>query len=165
MTAPLLTTKLYIPAVRPDRVPRPHLVKRLNAGLNQKLTLISAPAGIGKTTLVADWIGQIQPGTRVAWLSLDASDNEVSRLLTYVVAALQTINPSLGDAIVSLLQSPRLPPLENLITLLVNDLAALSCRGVLVLDDYHTIKWYTSRIYGKLGVSKRAESAGPVISV
>lgn len=106
MTAPLLTTKLHIPSIRPDLVPRPHLIERLSAGLSRKLTLVSAPAGFGKTTLVTDWIQQIQPGLNAAWLSLDEGDNDLSRFLTYLVAALQTIDSSLGEAVVSLLQSP-----------------------------------------------------------
>lgn len=139
MDTPLLQTKLYIPPLRPNLVPRPRLIESLNAGLNHKLTVISAPAGFGKTTLVTEWNRQIQPGTEVAWLSLDGSDNEVARFLTYLVAALQTIDSDLGDAVVSLLGSPRPPPLENLITLLVNDLTTLSGRAILVLDDYHVI--------------------------
>ena len=92
---PILATKLYIPSPRPQVVPRPRLVERLNEGLSsrRKLTLISAPAGFGKTTLLSEWI--VRCGQPVAWLSLDEGDNDPARLLTYLIAALQTL--ALGE--------------------------------------------------------------------
>jgi LuxR family maltose regulon positive regulatory protein len=94
MATPLLQTKLYVPPLRPELVPRPRLIERLNADLHRKLTLISAPAGFGKTTLVSEWVaGCSQP---VAWLSLDESDNDPARFLAYFGAALQTIEANIG---------------------------------------------------------------------
>jgi LuxR family maltose regulon positive regulatory protein len=166
MTTALLTTKLYIPPVRPDPstglraslVPRPRLVERLNQGLLRqsggfvrKLTLISAPAGFGKTTLVGAWIHQ-HDGLRAAWVSLDEGDNDPQRFWAYVVAALQTVDPALGQAQSSALQSPQPPPLEAIATALINDLAEKSNGElsplILVLDDYHTIT--TSKIHRSL---------------
>src|SRR5664279_6607404 len=105
MSIPILTTKLYIPPPRTKVVLRPRLTERLNEGLPRKLTLISAPAGFGKTTLVSEWVpGCDRPA---AWLSLDEGDNNPTRFLTYVVAALQTIAATMGDEILGMLQSPR----------------------------------------------------------
>jgi LuxR family maltose regulon positive regulatory protein len=140
MAVPLLTTKLYIPSARSEWVPRPRLVEQLQAGLDRRLTLISAPAGFGKTTLLSQCIAHCDPRTRVAWLSLDQGDNDPTRFWTYVVAALQTIHPRLGETTVSMLQTPRLPPIEGLLTELINEIAALDAgRSVLVLDDFHLI--------------------------
>src|SRR5207245_10984829 len=88
MSTPILATKLYIPGLRPNVVSRPRLLERLNEGLHRKLTLISAPAGFGKTTLVSEWVEGIE--RPAAWLSLDEGENDPARLLTYLVAALQT---------------------------------------------------------------------------
>src|SRR4029079_13887083 len=99
MSTPRLATKLYIPAPRPKVVLRPRLIERLNAGLHRKVTLISAPAGFGKTTLVSAWgAGCDRP---VAWLSLDAGDSDPTRFLTYLVAALQTIAAHIGEGVLS----------------------------------------------------------------
>ena len=95
MSTPVLVTKLYIPPPRPKAVLRPRLIERLNEGLHRKLTLISAPAGFGKTTLVSAWVAGC--GRPVAWLSLDEGDNDPARFLTYLVAALQTIAPQIGE--------------------------------------------------------------------
>lgn len=138
--APLLTTKLYIPTTRPGLVPRPRLVEHVNAGLDRKLTLISAPAGFGKTTLVAEWL--TPPSgirRRGAWLSLDSGDNDPLRFWQYVIAALQTVDDSLGRTAQAALQSPEPPPLEPVVASLINDLAGVSQPIVLVLDDYHLI--------------------------
>ena len=89
MATPLLRTKLYIPPVRPELVLRPRLIERLRAGLDRRLTLISAPAGFGKTTLLSQCIVHCDPRTRVAWLSLDQGDNDPACFWTYVVAAAQ----------------------------------------------------------------------------
>ena len=186
MSTPVLATKLYIPPPRPNLVRRPHLVERLHGGLHGKLTLVSAPAGFGKTTLVSEWLedlrllidGSREDTTReaeiqnrkskivnqTAWLSLDEGDSDPIRFLTYLVAALQTAapdvgnpdvgnpdvgnpdvgnpdvgNPDVGNKVLALLQSPQPPPSDSLLTLLLNDLAALPRNFVLVLDDYHVL--------------------------
>ncbi len=108
MTSSLLTTKLCIPPARPDLISRPRLIERLNAGLHRKLTLISAPAGFGKTTLLSEWAaGCRRP---VAWVSLDEGDNDLVRFLAYLVGALQKVDKAIGQSVQGLLQSPQLPP-------------------------------------------------------
>src|SRR5215831_15241440 len=137
MPTSILATKLYIPPLRPNIVSRPRLLERLNEGLHRKLTLISAPAGFGKTTLVSEWLG----GCRrpAAWLSLDEGDSDPTRFLTYVVAAMQTIAADVGRGVLGALQSPQPPPLEATLTALLNDLAKIPAPFVIVLDDYHAI--------------------------
>ena len=139
MSAPLLTTKLYIPPPRPSVVPRPRLIERLNEGLtaSRKLTLISASAGFGKTTLVSEWVASC--GQPVAWLSLDEGDNDPARFLTYLVAALQTIAPKIGAGVLAALQSPQPPPSEAILTTLLNEITTLPDHFILVLDDFHVI--------------------------
>lgn len=137
MTTQILATKLYIPVPRPGSVMRPRLIERLNAGTNGKLTLISAPAGFGKTTLITEWIAANERS--VAWLSLDDGDSDPVRFLTYIVLALQTIEPEMGMEILRLLESPQPPPMDSLLTPLLNELAAISNEFVLVLDDYHVL--------------------------
>ena len=137
MSELLLFTKLYVPPPRPNIVFRPHLIEKLNDGLHRKLTLISAPAGFGKTTLVSEWITGCQ--CPVAWLSLDEGDNEFTRFLTYFVAALQTIAPKFGEGLFVSLQSPQPLPSEALLTTLLNEISAIPENFILVLEDYHTI--------------------------
>src|SRR5437016_2556722 len=138
---PILATKLYLPRLRPNVVSRPRLLERLNEGLYRKLTLISAPAGFGKTTLVSEWVERIErPRARTAWLSLDEGDNDPARFLTYLVAALQTLAPNIGEGVLSALQSPQPPPPEAILTALLNDLTTIQDQFVLVLDDYHVIE-------------------------
>src|SRR5512146_68148 len=137
MTTPLLATKLYIPLPRPNIVRRPRLIARLNAGLDRKLTLLSAPAGFGKTTLLSDWIAGC--GRQAVWLSLDKGDSDPTRFLAYLVVALQTIAASIGAGVLGALRSSQLPPLEPILTALLNDLTTLSDSFVLVLDDYHVL--------------------------
>jgi LuxR family transcriptional regulator, maltose regulon positive regulatory protein len=133
MPTPILATKLYIPRPRPNAVSR----LRLLEGLHRKLTLISAPAGFGKTTLVGEWLAR---GPRpAAWLSLDEGENDPARFLTYFVAALQTIAATIGEGVLSALQSPQPPPPEAILTALLNDLTTIQDPFVLVLDDYHVI--------------------------
>ena len=153
MVTPLLTTKFYIPPVRQDWVPRPHLIARLDAGLYRKVTLISAPAGSGKTTLACAWLSRLrrpaidrggnveeEPARRdVAWLSLDEGDSDPALFFAYLLAALGTVEASLGQSVRHLLEASQLPPIRTLITTLVNDLAARPEPLVLALDDYHTI--------------------------
>ncbi|MBI4928455.1 MAG: AAA family ATPase, partial [Anaerolineae bacterium] len=144
MSLPVLTTKLFIPPGRFKVVLRQHLLERLNDGLcrnkdqNRKLTLISAPAGFGKTTLVGEWIRQCE--TPAAWLSLDEEDNDPIRFLTYLVAALQTIDQHLGDSVLGMLQSPQPPAVDLVLTALFNEMTAHPGDFILVLDDYHVIE-------------------------
>ncbi len=138
MSTPILATKLYIPPPRPNVVLRPRLIARLNEGLHGRLTLISAPAGFGKTTLLSEWIaGRKWP---VAWLSLDESDNDLSQFLTYLVAALQTIDNHMGAGMLSILQSPQPLPAELFLTSLINAVAEAPQQFILLLDDYHRIE-------------------------
>jgi ATP/maltotriose-dependent transcriptional regulator MalT len=136
----LLQTKLYIPPARPDaqRVPRPRLIERLDAGLRRKLTLISAPAGFGKTTLLSEWVRDSE--RLVAWLSLDEGDSDLTRFLTYVIAALQTVERNIGQGLLAALQSPGPIHADAILTPLINEIAALTDRVILVLDDYHAIE-------------------------
>lgn len=135
MTDLLLQTKLYIPATRNDLVPRPRLLARLNAGLNGRLTLISAPAGFGKTTLVREWVAREE--RPIAWLSLDEEDKDPNRFLTYLIAALQRIAPAIGQSVLASLQSPQPPMTQMILTMLLNEIAALPEAFIFVLDDYH----------------------------
>jgi LuxR family transcriptional regulator, maltose regulon positive regulatory protein len=137
MSTPILATKLYIPPPQPSVVLRPRLIERLNEGLHRKLTLVSAPAGFGKTTLVSDWLAGC--GRPAAWLSLDEGDNDPARFLAYVVAALQTIAPNIGEGVLGALQSPQQPPMESTLTALLNEIDTVPDDFVLVLDDYHAI--------------------------
>src|SRR3989440_6633599 len=137
---PILATKLYLPRLRPNVVSRPRLLERLNEGLHRKLTLIAAPAGFGKTTLVSEWVAFIErPRTRTAWLSLDEGENDPARFLAYLVAALQTIAATLGEGVLGALQSPQPPPTEAILMALLNEITTLPDNFVLVLDDYHVI--------------------------
>ena len=138
MSTPILATKLYVPPPRPKAVLRPRLIERLNEGLHGKLTLISAPAGFGKTTLVSEWVAGCA-SEPVAWLSLDEGDNDPARFLTYLIAALQTIEANIGKGMLGLLQSPQPPPTEAILTALLNEIATIPDHFVLVLDDYHVL--------------------------
>ena len=143
MPAPLLETKLYVPRPRRGLVPRPRLSQRLDRGTTSKLMLISAPAGFGKTTLLTEWLaaGPAAPADErlAAWLSLDRADNDPASFWTYVIAALQTVAPGIGESALTLLQAPQPPPIETVLTALLNDLGAITGDIVLVLDDYHVI--------------------------
>ena len=144
MPTTVLATKLFAPASRPGLVARQRLIERLDASLEpgRKLSLVSAPAGFGKTTLVSDWIEQSvhrRPGTRVAWLSLDDGDNDLPRLLTHVVAALQGIQADIGVEALSLLGTAPALRVESVLTGLINDVVRTTGPIVLVLDDYHVL--------------------------
>jgi LuxR family transcriptional regulator, maltose regulon positive regulatory protein len=134
---PILTTKLYIPPPQPKVVLRPRLIERLNEGLYRKVTLISAPAGFGKTTLLGEWVAACE--REAAWLSLDEGDNDPTRFLVYLVAALQTIVPNIGEGMLAVLQSPQRPPTESILTTLLNEIDTIEDDFLLVLDDYHVI--------------------------
>lgn len=137
MNIPILATKLNRPPTRTKVVIRPRLFERLNEGLHSKLILISAPAGFGKTTLVSEWVEEIERPT--AWLSLDEGDNDPTRFLTYFVNALRTIAPTIGEGMLTVLQSPQLAPTETMLTALLNEISTISDNFVLILDDYHVI--------------------------
>jgi LuxR family maltose regulon positive regulatory protein len=140
---PLLETKFYVPRPRRDLVPRPRLSERLDRGAASKLMLVSAPAGFGKTTLLGEWLaaGPAAPADErlAAWLSLDRADNDPASFWTYVVAALRTAASGVGETALTLLQAPQPPPIETVLTVLLNDLGAIAGGIVLVLDDYHVI--------------------------
>ena len=137
MPAPILATKLYVLQPRPGIVSRPRLIDQLNAGLAKgaKLTLISAPAGFGKTTMTNEWITQRE--RPVAWLSLDEGDNDPTRFLTYFISALQTIAPKVGEEVLLVLQSPQPPPVETILINLLNEIISIPHNFIFVLDDYH----------------------------
>src|SRR5574339_404672 len=139
MATELLTSKLFIPPLRPSLVPRPGLIRSLNEGLSaqHRLSLISAPAGFGKTTLVIDWLRQVH--IPAAWLSLDEADNDPPRFLSYLGAALQQVDESIGSPLQSTLQFPQPPPVENILTGLLNEIALRTDPLILVLDDYHLL--------------------------
>ena len=150
MATSILVTKLYIPPTRPELVQRPRLIERLNAGLHRKLTLISAPAGFGKTTLASEWVGNLRKGNHKenqivnsAWLSLDEGDNDPARFLKYFITALNQIKGMegmIGDGALSMLQSPQPPLAEAVLTSLINEIAVIPDKIILVLDDYHSIE-------------------------
>jgi LuxR family maltose regulon positive regulatory protein len=166
---PILQTKLHIPPIRPAPsselrarlVSRPRLVERLNAGLHRKLTLISAPAGFGKTTLLAGWANDLRMANddsrraapqdsrvanrkseianRIVWLSLDEDDNDLARFLVYVVATLSKIEANIGKGVLNQLRASP-PPAEEILTFLINVIATMPGQIILVLDDYHLIE-------------------------
>jgi len=133
----IIATKLYIPPPRSKLVPRPRLTERLKQGLGGKLTLISAPAGFGKTTLISEFIDDENYNT--AWLSLDKEDNDQTRFFTYLIATLQTIDENIGKGALGFLQLPQPPTAESILTTLINEIAKVSDHFLLVLDDYHVI--------------------------
>jgi LuxR family maltose regulon positive regulatory protein len=133
----LLETKLYIPTPRHNLLLRPHLIERLNEGNSSKLTLLSAPAGFGKSTLLSQWVSTITHP--VSWLSLDANDNDPYRFLTYLISAIQKIDPNIGQEALEILHSSQNPPYEVILTLLINEISQISEHISLILDDYHFI--------------------------
>lgn len=138
MPETLLRTKLYKPLSKPSLVPRPYLVEKLTQGLAGKLTLVSAPAGFGKTTLLSSWVHQVE--MPAAWVSLDLDDNDPSRFWIYVFAALEGVAARLGTRARAALEAPQPPPIEALLTNLINQAIALPEKVILVLDDYHVIE-------------------------
>ncbi len=146
---PLLKTKLHIPHQRPDTVPRSLIIKRLNERIPRKLTLITAPAGYGKTNLASEWIHALQveepkatqaiSNNRITWLSLEEADSEPIRFLSYVIAALQQGVPEIGVGALSLFEMAQSPPINTVLNTLINDIAELNYHIMLVLDDYHVI--------------------------
>ncbi|MBO0817832.1 MAG: hypothetical protein J2P30_22095, partial [Actinobacteria bacterium] len=135
----LLATKLHVPRPRPGFVPRPRLMQALGEGLARPLSLVCAPAGFGKTALLANWA---PTGNRpVAWLSLDAGDNDPARFWRHAVAAVDRARPGIAERIGPLLEPPAPSSFDRLLTALINEVAAQPGDGdvVLVLDDYHLI--------------------------
>ncbi|WP_420645388.1 LuxR C-terminal-related transcriptional regulator [Candidatus Leptofilum sp.] len=152
MATSVLVTKLFIPATRPELVPRPRLISRLNSGLHRKLTLVSAPAGFGKTTLVTEWLQQLQATAntgeaipnvnQTAWFSLDEEDNDPTRFITYLVAALNRSvdnEAPFGKGVLEMLQSSQPTVSQTILTTLINEIAVIDSKVILVLDDYHLI--------------------------
>ena len=146
MSVPILLTKLFIPANRPELVSRSRLIEQLNGGLHRKLTLISAPAGFGKTTMVTDWLqsqgDDASSPFLVAWLSLDEDDNDPSRFLTYLITALNRIPASeteIGGSALQMARAPQPPSPETILTAVINEIAVITNKIVLVIDDYHLI--------------------------
>ena len=145
MRARLLSTKLYVPPMPKEILPRPRLVEMLSAGLDRRLTLVSAPMGFGKTTLLTEWIAST--ASPVGWVNLDEADNDPAAFWTYFIAALQTVNPRIGQVALSLLQSTQPPQIEAILTALINEIARersrrrarVDRRYIVVLDDYHAI--------------------------
>lgn len=137
----LLVTKLFRPAPRRDLVHRPRLANRLTDGLTGPITVVVAPAGWGKTSLLAGWLAtQEQPGPSLAWLALDQQDNDLARFLRYMIGAVQSVRPELGQGALARLNAAQPPTAESVLTHLVNELATLPEDLVLVLDDYHWIE-------------------------
>ena len=137
MPTSILATKLYVPPDRSKIVLRPRLIEQLNQGLHHRLTLVSAPAGFGKTTLVSEWIASC--GRPVAWLSIDESDSDLTRFLIYLISALQTINAGIGSDVLQGIQTSQPPPIESILTTLLNEISTIPNEFILVLDDYHLI--------------------------
>lgn len=150
MDNPILVTKLFIPRIRAELVQRPDLIERLDHGLDRKLTLLSAPPGFGKTTLVSHWVEHLRNNNdmvgqpvKVAWLSLDQDDNDLIRFLSYFITALNSIDEigtDLCRSALKMLQSPQSPPTNIILISIINDLASISEKIILVLDDYHFIE-------------------------
>jgi LuxR family maltose regulon positive regulatory protein len=140
VTSSLLTTKLYFPAARRNLVQRPRLLAQLTGGVTRPLTLISAPAGFGKTTLISEWHAT-EAGRKfpLAWLALDDDDNDPARFFTYIVAALAILEPGFGETILALLKSPQPTPPKLILTHLINEVNLWPTPFALVLDDYHLI--------------------------
>ena len=146
----LLSTKLFIPSTRQELVTRSRLIEQLNDGLHRKLTLISAPAGFGKTTLVTEWLGNLRSEAKrgsptqinIAWFSLDEGDNDSTRFLTYFIAALNRvkgIENAIGEGALSMLQAPQPPPIDTILVTLINEIATITSKITLILDDHHLI--------------------------
>ncbi len=136
MVTPLLVTKLTIPPLRGGHITRPHLLAALEKGADRKIILVAAAAGFGKTSLLAEW----SAGKQTAWLSLESSENDPIRFLSYLIASIQTCYPTFGQEISSALQSPQPPAIEPILSSFINQLATVPQRFFVVLDDYHLIE-------------------------
>ena len=137
MSTSILATKLYTPPPRSKIVRRSRLIEQLNSGLHRRLTLISAPAGFGKTTLVSEWAADC--GRPTAWLSIDEGDGDITRFLTYLISALQTIKSEVGIEALQGIRASQSPLLESILISLINEISAIPTECILILDDYHLI--------------------------
>jgi LuxR family maltose regulon positive regulatory protein len=137
----LVTTKVRVPRTRPELVPRPRLREALVRNEGRRLTLVSAPAGFGKTTLLSEWLeDRSEDGRSVAWLSLEEADNDPARFLAYLVSALQSaLGEGIGEGVLASLRLPEFPPVEAVVGVLINELADVRDEVTIVLDDYHVI--------------------------
>lgn len=140
MTVPIIATKLHIPRQPSYLVPRDRLVRKLDAGRQGKLILVSAPAGFGKTSLTADWVTQCKRESLVSWVHLDENDNALNRFLSYMVASMDANRVGFGESALSGLQATPPAPIDAILTSLVNEIDALGRDIILVLDDYHMIE-------------------------
>ena len=138
MSSPVLATKLFIPPPPPKVLQRPRLMERMNEGLHRKVTLVSAAAGFGKTTLISEWLAET--GLPVAWVSLDEEHNDPSRFLIYLISAVQKLAPDTCTGVLHSLMSPQPPPADTAVIRVINELSQVSLRFVLVLDDYHMLE-------------------------
>jgi LuxR family maltose regulon positive regulatory protein len=145
MVSHLLSTKLNIPQLRPALIPRPRLIEKFNAGLSGRLTLVSAPAGFGKTTVVTDWLDQLSSQSHIwrrdhcAWLSLNQHDNQAVRFLQYLIAAVQVVYPDLGGKLLETLDNSPRPNIQTITQDLLNEITENRQPLLLILDDYHEI--------------------------
>jgi LuxR family maltose regulon positive regulatory protein len=139
MARPLIATKLFVPKVRSRLLTRSRLLERLRGGAESRLTLVSAAAGFGKTTLLAQWLATEQSDSQVAWVSLEATDREPSSFWTYVVSALQAAVPGVGSSAALELLASSAVPAETVLTAVVNGLASAPGTVRLILDDYHLV--------------------------
>jgi len=147
MSTPILLTKLSVPQPRPELVHRQRLIEQLDIGLQQKLTLVSAPAGFGKTTLITDWL-QTKGSDRsypfyIAWFSLDEGDNDPVQFLIYLIAALvqtEVLDDKFGIGLQSMLQSPQSPPVDSILISLINEISSSLDQIIIIFDDYHQIR-------------------------
>ncbi len=138
MKTNLLQTKLYIPSLRPNFIPRPHLIAKLDEGQPSKLILLSASAGYGKTALITEWINHAKPQKAICWLSLDDEDSEPQQFFSYLAAAIRPL-ADVQSSLAQQLQAPQSPPAKSLMAAVVNDVIPVSTPFYLILDDYHVI--------------------------
>jgi LuxR family maltose regulon positive regulatory protein len=136
---PILRAKISCPLPPANLVPRGRLSRQLSDGTRRPLTIVAAPAGFGKTALIAGWVHDSKRRNNVAWLSLDGDDNDPFRFLFYAIAALRTLDDAIGEAAQSAIGSLRRPALRDLMALLLNDFVAIKHRRLLVLEDFHII--------------------------
>jgi LuxR family maltose regulon positive regulatory protein len=137
MTTLILATKLFVPPLRPSLILRQRLMEQLNASSQRMFTLVSAPAGYGKTTLISSWLHETKIPS--SWLSLDEGDNDPIRFFQYFIAAFQKIIPDIGADLPGMLQSVQPPSFDTLINLLINETTGQAAPFAIVLDDFHVI--------------------------
>ncbi len=138
MEIPILRTKLHIPQLRSELVSRPYLLEKLDEGLKCRLTLISSPAGFGKTTLLSQWVRH--KGLPTGWITLNKDDNDFPRFLSYLITALQNVSPAVEPDALELLHAPQPPPIQAVLTVLLNQIDHIPFDFLLILDDYHLIE-------------------------